>query len=160
MDEESAEIVPADAGNFSEDFAADIERYVKCHNFTLVFLDEKLSPTKLISFVSIPLSGWNSENSPQQQSPSNNQQIPPLGNLPQQQQQFGAAGGNFRGNNRFSNAGRGGRGRGGNNNSTWNPHMQGQPSGPIGIPPPNLNQPPPKMVSKKSRREQWKIVIS
>lgn len=99
-----------------------------------------------MQFVSWPYSGWNSENSPQQLSPTNNQQI---GNLPQQQQQ--QFGGNF---NRFPSAGRGGRGRGENNGNTWNPHIQGQPSGPIGILPPNLNQPPPKMVRNLAREQK------
>jgi hypothetical protein len=122
-------------------------------NFTLVFLNENLSSpvTNEIRFCLFN-SGWNTENSPQQQSsPTNNQQIPPLG----QQQQFGA--GNFRGNNRFPIAARGGRGRGANNNTAWNPHMQG-PAGPVGIIPPNLNQPPPKMV-RNLRRNQSKFLI-
>lgn len=92
-------------------------------------------------------SGWNSESSPQQQSPSNNQQIP-TGSLPQQQHNNSSRG-DFRGNNRFV---RGGRGRG-NSNNNWNPHVVGQqaqapPSvGLLQNPPPNLNKPPPKMVS-------------
>lgn len=113
-------------------------------------------------------SGWNNKTSPQQQSPPSNQQIPPgsMENLPQQvqQQQHNNSGrGNFRGNSRGNFTGRG-RGRGGVN-PNWNPHMQSQPQGqpqplpgPMGIiqnAPPNMNQPPPKMVNALKSLEPY-----
>lgn len=81
-------------------------------------------------------SGWNNDSNPQEQSPTNNQQIPLSSGPPPGR-------GNFQG-------GFGGRGNASNNN--WNPPVQGQqlqqapPATLMTNPPPNMNQPPPKMV--------------
>lgn len=84
--------------------------------------------------VIIHYSGWNNENSLHQQSPSNGQQIPP-GSLPQQNNNGSRV--TFHDSSRFGNA------------REENNQIQSQQTGPAGImqnPPPNLNQPPPKMV--------------
>lgn len=178
MEIDGAEIGADDAVNsenmFSEDFSADfVERWEseyfllakgKNRGFTIqCMVQYNVIAIRLIDFNTH--SGWNNETSPQQQqSPSSNQQIPPgMDTLPQQpqqlqQQQQNNGRGGFRGNSRGNFAGRG-RGRGGVN-PNWNPHMQGQPqgqpqplAGPMGIiqnAPPNMNQPPPKMVRLQS----------
>lgn len=83
-------------------------------------------------------SGWNNENSLHQQSPSNGQQIPP-GSLPQSSN---GSRGAFHDSSRF--------GKGNARAAEESNQMQSQQPGPAGImqnPPPNLNQPPPKMVN-------------
>lgn len=93
-------------------------------------------------------SSWNNdetmiENSSQQQSSPNNQQIPP-GSISQKPNINNSLGGLQGNNNQFSSD-RGGRGR--ENSKSWNPHLlESKHLESMQILPPNMNQPPPKMV--------------
>lgn len=111
--------------------------------FLRLFLVLKIILTESINYIR---SGWNNDSNPQEQSPTNSQQIP-LGSGPP------PGLGNFQPNRAF-----GGRG---NSNNNWNPPVQGQqlqqapPATLMTNPPPNMNLPPPKMV--RSDCLKWRL---